>query len=67
MRVEDSLGCEATGEIEVIEPDLLILAIDSIRDAGDFENGAAWLSAIGGRLPYNTVGISCRGLTGRKR
>lgn len=53
VRIEDSLGCEAVSEVIVTEPDLLVAAIDSIREAFcDWENGAAWLSATGGTPEY---------------
>ncbi|MDP5170840.1 MAG: gliding motility-associated C-terminal domain-containing protein [Bacteroidia bacterium] len=54
FRVEDSLGCETAGEVVLTEPDLLVMSIDSIREAYcDWENGGAWLSATGGTGEYS--------------
>lgn len=53
VRIEDSLGCEAVAEVTITQPDLLVVSIDSIREAFcDWENGAAWLSGAGGTPEY---------------
>ena len=65
FRTEDLLGCEVTGEVQVTQPDLLVLSQDSVREAFcDWENGAAWLSSAGGTQPYQYSWDQIPGLEG---
>ena len=65
FRSVDSLGCEVLGEVELTEPALLEMAIDSIREAFcSWENGAAYLSATGGTGAYRFEWPGLPGLEG---